>query len=131
MRTRRTGAVLSGMILVAALTATAAEPPTVAAADAIDHVGKRVKVCGEIASVGRAFAKRDGGKQVFLHFDKEPPNSPFVAVVIGRNLEAYLKLDNAVHRKACAVGYVKQREGMIYTIIDAINQFAYTDSEQQ
>ena len=129
MRVLRTLGVLSGMILAAGLTVAAADPPTIAAAEASDHVGKRVKVCGEIASVGRAFAKREGGKQVFLHFDKEPPNSPFVAVVIGRDLEAYLRLDKAVHRKACATGYVKQREGMTYTIIDAMNQIAFTDND--
>ena len=80
-------AVLAGVTLVAALSAEAAEPPTITAAQASEYVGKRVKVCGEIAAVGRAFAKREGGKQVFLHFDKAPPDSPFVAVVIGYDLE--------------------------------------------
>jgi len=120
-------AVLSGIIVAASLTPTAAEPPVITAAEAGGHVGKRVKVCGEIAAVGRASAKREGGRQVFLHFDKEPPNSPFAAVVIGRDLENYLNLDRALHRKACATGYVKQREGSTYAIIDAMNQLTFTD----
>lgn len=129
MSVRRTLGALFGMILAATMAAVAAEPPVITAAEAGSHVGKRVKVCGEIATVGRAFAKREGGKQVFLHFDKEPPNSPFVAVIIGRDLEVFFKLDKAVHRKACATGYVKQREGMTYTIVDATNQLTFTDNE--
>jgi len=124
---RRTLGALFGMVLATALTAAAAEPPVIAAAEAADHVGKRVKVCGQIAAVGRASAKREGGKQTFLHFDKEPPNSPFVAVIIGRDLEGYFHVDKALHRKACATGYVKQREGLIYTIVDAMNQLTFTD----
>ena len=117
------------MILVAGLTAAAAEPPVVAAAEAAGHVGKRVKVCGEIVAVGRAAAKREGGRQIFLHFDKEPPDSPFSAVVIGTDLQTYLNLDKALHRKACATGYVKRRDGLTYTIVEAMNQFTFTDNE--
>jgi hypothetical protein len=122
--------VLAGLVFVAALTVEGAEPPMITAAQAGEHVGKRVKVCGEIVAVGRAFAKREGGKQVFLHFDKEPPDSPFVAVVIGRDLETYWNLDKAVHRKACTVGYVKRRENLVYTVVDAMNQMTFTDDAE-
>ena len=125
MSIRRAVAVLAGVTLAAALSAEAAEPPTITAAQAGEYVGKRVKVCGEIAAVGRAFAKREGGKQVFLHFDKAPPDSPFVAVVIGYDLEKYWRLDTAVHRKACVTGYVKRREAMIYGVVDAMNQMTF------
>jgi len=128
---RRTVAVLAGVTLVAAVTAEAAEPPTITAAQASEYVGKRVKVCGEIAAVGRAFAKREGGKQVFLHFDKAPPDSPFVAVVIGYDLEKFFRLDTAVHRKACVTGYVKRHDAMIYSIVDAMNQMTFTDDKPQ
>ena len=119
--------VSSAMVVAAVLTAAAADPPTITTAEAVDHVGKRVKVCGEIVAVGRAFAKREGGKQVFLHFDKEPPNSPFVAVVIGYDLEKYWRLDTAAHRKACVTSYIKRRETMVYAIVDAMNQMTFTD----
>ena len=101
------------------------------AAQATDYIGKRVKVCGEIVAVGAAFIKRQGGKQVFLHFDKAPPDSPFVAVVIGYDLEKFWRLDTAVHRKACVTGYVKRREAMIYGVVDAMNQMTFTDDKPQ
>jgi hypothetical protein len=129
---RRTLAVLAGVALVAALTAEAAEPPTITAAQASEYVGKRAKVCGEIAAVGQAFAKRDGGKQVFLHFDKAPPGSPFVAIVIGYDLEKFWRLDStAVHRRACVTGYVKRNEAMIYGMVDAVNEMTFTDNKPQ
>jgi hypothetical protein len=129
---RRTLAVLAGVTLVAALAAEAAEPPTITAAQATDYIGKRVKVCGEIAAVGQAFTKREGGKQVFLHFDKAPPGSPFVAVVIGYDLEKFWRLDStAVHRRACVTGYVKRNEAMIYSLVDAMNQLTFTDDKPQ
>ena len=131
MSIRRAFIVLAGISLGAALTAEAAEPPTITAAQASEYVGKRVKVCGEIAAVGRAFAKREGGKQVFLHFDKAPPDSPFVAVVIGYDLEKFWRLDTAVHRKACVTGYVKRREAMIYGVVDAMNQMTFTEDKPQ
>ncbi len=131
MSIRRTVAVLAGVTLVAALAAEAAEPPTITAAQASDYIGKRVKVCGESVAVGAAFIKRQGGKQVFLHFDKAPPDSPFVAVVIGYDLEKFWRLDTAVHRKACVTGYVKRREAMIYSIVDAMNQMTFTDDKPQ
>ena len=131
MSIRRTLAVLAGVTLVAALAAEAAEPPTITAAQASDYIGKRVKLCGEIVAVGAAFIKRQGGKQVFLHFDKAPPDSPFVAVVIGYDLEKFWHLDTAVHRRACVTGYVKRREAMIYSIVDAMNQMTFTDDKPQ
>ena len=132
MSIRRTLAVLAGVTLVAALAAEAADPPTITAAQATDYIGKRVKVCGEIAAVGQAFAKREGGKQVFLHFDKAPPSSPFVAVVIGYDLEKFWRLDStAVHRRACVTGYVKRNEAMIYSLVDAMNQLTFTDDKPQ
>ena len=131
MSVRRILAVLAGVALVAALTAEAAEPPTITAAQASDYIGKRVKLCGEIVAVGAAFIKRQGGKQVFLHFDKAPPDSPFVAVVIGYDLEKYWRLDTAVHRRACVTGYVKRRDAMIYGVVDAMNQMTFTDDKPQ
>jgi hypothetical protein len=132
MSARRMVAVLAGVTLAAALTAEAAEPPTITAAQAGEYVGKRVKVCGEIAAVGQAFAKREGGKQIFLHFDKAPPGSPFVAVVIGYDLEKFWRLDStAVHRRACVTGYVKRNEAMIYGLVDAMNQMTFTDDKPQ
>jgi hypothetical protein len=114
-------------IIVAVAVVHAAGPPTITADQARANVGKRVTVCGEIVSVGRALSKRQGGKQVFLHFDKEPPGSPFVAIVIGYDLETYWHLDRAVHRKACATGYIKIREDLVYTVIDALNQMTFTE----
>ena len=132
MSVRQTVAVLAGVAVVAALTAEAAEPPTITAAQASEYVGKRVKVCGEIAAVGQAFAKREGGKQIFLHFDKAPPGSPFVAIVIGYDLEKFWRLDStAVHRRACVTGYVKRNEAMSYGIVDAMNQMTFTDAKAQ
>ena len=132
MSIRRAVAVLAGVTLAAALSAEAAEPPTITAAQAGEYVGKRVKVCGEIAAVGQAFAKREGGKQVFLHFDKAPPGSPFVAVVIAYDLENFWRLDStAVHRTACVTGYVKRNEAMIYGLVDAMNQMTFTDGKAQ
>jgi len=128
---RRTVAVQGGVTLMAALTVEAAEPPTITATQASEYVGKRVKMCGEIAAVGRVFAKREGGKQVFLHFNKAPPDSPFVAVVIGYDLEKYWRLDTAVHRKACVTGYVKRRDAMIYGVVDAMNQMTFTEDKPE
>lgn len=32
-----------------------------------------------------------------------------------------------LHRNACATGYVKHREGLTYTVIEAMNQFTFSD----
>ena len=127
MSVRRAVGVLALSLIVAAPVLHAADPPTITADQARAHVGKRVTVCGEIVSVGQALSKRQGGKQVFLHFDKEPPGSPFVAIVIGYDLEKYWHLERAVHRKACATGYIKVRDDLVYTVIDALNQMTFTE----
>jgi hypothetical protein len=126
MSVRRIVGVLPWLIMVAVPVLRASAPPTITADQAREHAGKRVTVCGEIVAVGRALSKRQGGKQVFLHFDKAPPGSPFVAIVIGLDLENYWHLDKAVHRKACATGYIKIRDDLVYTVIDAINQMTFT-----
>lgn len=125
MRVSSALAALPLTVVLAVVALQAASVPTITADEARDYVGKRVTVCGEIVAIGRAFSKRNGGKQIFLHFDKKPPESPFTAVVIGLQFETFWNLDKAVHKRACATGYVRNHDGLVHVVIDAYNQLTF------
>ena len=113
-------------ILGASLAASvwAADSP-ITSAEAKDHVGKRVTVCGNIVSIGQVLARRQGGKQTFLHFDQAPPNAAFTAVIVGGDLfgSPFWGIEKKVeHKNVCVTGYVKNHDGTILMVLDGPNQ---------
>ena len=70
-------------------------------------------------------AKRQGGAQIFLHYDAPPPNSPMSAVIIGSDLfgSPFWGIDKKVQNKhICTTGYVKNHDGSLLMVLDAPNQ---------
>lgn len=103
-----------------------ADPP-ISAAEAKDHIGKRLTVCGVVTASSHAIAPGRGGKQTFLYFDQAPALSKFVAVVVGNDLAGggvFFGIEKRVEQKhVCITGYIKPRgaDGAMM-LLDAPNQ---------
>lgn len=116
---------IAALVVVLSIQVVGAADPPITAAEAKDHVGKRVTVCGNVAAIGRVLAKREGGAQVFLHFDAPPPDTPMSAVIIGSDTfgSPFWGIDKKVQQKhVCTTGYVKNHDGKLLMVLDAPNQ---------
>jgi len=116
---------------LASIVSLRAADSAITAAEAKDHIGKRVTVCGDVVAIGRASAKRQGGHQTFLHFDQAPPNCPFTAVVIGNDTAGgglFYDIDKkAAGKHACVTGYIKRHDEMPIMLLDAPNQLKLSE----
>lgn len=134
MHARRIGAVSLAIAVPFVAALFAADPP-ITSDQAKDHVGKRVTVCGDVVSTGKALAKGQGGKQKFLHFDQAPPHSPFTAVIIGGDLAGggvFFGIEKKVeHKHVCVTGYVQDHDGTLIMRIDAPNQLKVMGDAKQ
>jgi len=62
-------------------TALAQAQKSIQAADAKDHIGERVTVCGQVASTH--FAERSKGEPTFINLDKPYPHQIFTILIWG------------------------------------------------
>jgi hypothetical protein len=116
-----------------ASTARAAEPQ-ITATQARDYVGKRVTVCGEVVATITMETPRAGGEQLFFHFEQGPPNSPFIAAVIGTELinGAFRGIDKTVnHRTVCVTGSIKQKGTTPLMVLSGPNQVKVMKTDEK
>jgi hypothetical protein len=84
-----------------------------------------------VAGIGHAVTSGRGGKQTFLHFDRVPPQCPFMAVIVGNDLfggGAFYGIEKKVEQKRiCVTGYVKRQGEIPMMLLDAPNQLKIMD----
>ena len=88
-----------------------AEPATLTAAEAKNHVGESATVCGNVASVH--FASGSDGTPTFINLDKPYPKHIFTILIWGDDLPKFK--ENPVKwqdKKACATGTITLYRGI-------------------
>lgn len=120
---------------VGVVAALSAAEPSITSDHAREYIGKRVTVCGKVVAIGHVLAKRQGGKQTFLHFDQAPPQSPFMAVIIGGDQFSggmFWGIEKKVDQKnVCVTGYVKSHDADTMMLLNAPNQLKVIDDAKQ
>lgn len=92
------------------------------AADAMDHVGERATVCGEVASA--TYAAGSHGRPTFLNLDRPCPNPVFTEVIWRRNR---LRLDRPpedayADTRICVTGRIESYRGTAGIEVDRPEQ---------
>jgi hypothetical protein len=100
-------------LLGAAAISSAGDPP-IKAAEARDHVGKRVTACGKVVEVQKAIYR--AGRSWVLNLDAPAPRPPLSIYVPGNAIDNYFwNADKKyLNQNICATGFVRDREGLIY-----------------
>lgn len=95
-------ALLVAATLLAQSESKPAEPKTLTAAEAKDHVGKQATVCGRVSSARYASFTR--GAPTYLNLDKPYPDSLFTVVIWGADRNKFFQ-----DSKGPEVAYLKKR----------------------
>jgi len=79
--------------------------------DAERYIGKRVAVCGQVASAN--FAARSRGRPTFLNLDRPYPNQIFTIVIWGENRVKFGGSPEQVYRgrRICVTGTISAYRG--------------------
>src|SRR3989338_212594 len=79
--------------------------------DAERYIGKRVTVCGQVASAN--FAARSRGRPTFLNLDRPYPNQIFTIVIWGENRVKFGGSPEQLYRsrRICATGTISTYRG--------------------
>jgi hypothetical protein len=125
MRHRLT-AVAALLLLVgtgSALAAQEAEPDRIEPAEAAEHDGDEVTVCGDVA--GTAYVGSQPGRPSFLSFGGNYPNQAFSVVVFAEDAENFRRRPDRLYRDkyVCVTGTVEMFDGkprMVITTPEAI-----------
>lgn len=95
---------------------------SVAAQDALQYVGSRKTVCGNVESP--TYARGSSGQPTFLNLDNPYPNQIFTVVIWGRNRDNFPDAPEQMFsaRRICATGLIQTYRG--------VPQIEATDSSQ-
>jgi len=101
-------ALLVAMILLGCMLAYAQTP--ISASDAINHIGERAAVCGQVVSIH--YAMRSRGNPTFINLDKPYPNQVFTIVIWGSDRAKFgdPELAYSEHR-VCVTGLISSYRG--------------------
>jgi hypothetical protein len=105
---------LTAAALLGAASISRAGDPPIKAADAKDHVGKRVTACGKVVEVQKAIYR--AGRSWVLNLEAPAPRPPLSIYIPGNAIDNYFwNADKKyAHQEVCATGFVRDREGLIY-----------------
>jgi len=83
---------------------------TLAAKDAVAHVGETATVCGTVVSAN--YAAKSKGQPTFLNFDQPYPNQVFTVMIWGSDRAKFGEPENTfLGKKVCANGVIKAYRG--------------------
>jgi hypothetical protein len=113
--------VVVALALAVVSSAAASEKKTIAAAEAKDHIGQDVTVCGKVVLVDKFFSR--GGRQYRLHIDQSAPPL-FSVVVSGSSADnPFIGADRRYADKdVCVTGHIQDYRGMVHMRLNAPNQ---------
>jgi DNA/RNA endonuclease YhcR with UshA esterase domain len=99
----------------------ASEKKTITAAEAKDHIGQDVTVCGKVVTVDKFFSRT--GRQYRLHIDQSAPPL-FSVVVSGSSTDnPFIGADRRYADKdVCVTGHVQDYRGMVHMRLTAPSQ---------
>ena len=82
------------------------------ATEAIQHVGSRKTVCGEVESP--TYARSSRGQPTFLNLDRPFPNQIFTVVIWGSNRGNFPQAPESLYRdkRICATGLIESFRGV-------------------
>jgi hypothetical protein len=105
----------------------AAAEPRITAAEAAQHAGEQVKVCGLVA--GAKYAERSRGKPTFLDFEKPHPAEVFKVVIWGTDRGKFKQAPETVYdqHQVCVTGRVELFHGAPEIIVRSPSQLALDD----
>jgi len=116
-----------GLVLLAAFATLGAPPISIAdadrvsPADAINHVGHMVTVCGRVASA--KYATSANRQPTFLNLDKPYPNHVFTAVIWGSDRAAFpYAPESLADHRICVTGTIQVYRGKAEIIVSGPNQ---------
>lgn len=114
-------------LLPAAGPAAAAEP-RITAAEAAQHAGEQVKVCGLVA--GAKYAERSRGKPTFLDFEKPHPAEVFKVVIWGSDRGKFQQPPETTYarQQVCVTGRIELYRGAPEIIVRSPSQLALDDA---
>ena len=126
------GATTRGMLAIAlAWSALAAgEEKTITAAEAAEHVGQDVTVCGHVVKTDKAFSRT--GRSYLLRIDQAAPPI-FTVVVVGSQVDnPFIDADRRYAQKnVCVKGRVRNQKGMVHMQLNAPNQIRIVKSSDR
>lgn len=101
--------------------AAAAEKKTVTAAEARDHIGQDVTVCGKVVQIQKGISR--SGRSWLLHVDKPAPPI-FTVIMNGSTIDnPFFDADRRYPGKdVCVTGHVRERNGMVHMLLTAPTQ---------
>ena len=87
------------------------ESKTLAASEAINHIGEHRTVCGVVASA--RFASSSRGQPTFLNLEKAYPNQVFTVIIWGRNRARFGQPESQFKNKdICVSGTIESYRGV-------------------
>lgn len=95
-----------------------AEQKTVTAAEAKDHIGRDVTVCGKVVQIQKGISR--AGRNWLLYFDKPAP--PIFTVIVNGNTfdNPFFDADRRYpNTDVCVTGHVRDRDGMVHMLVTA------------
>lgn len=98
--------------------AAGAEKKTITAAEARDHVGQNVTVCGKVAQIQKGLSR--AGRNWLLHIDKPAP--PIFTVIMNGNTfdNPFSDADRRfAGKEVCVTGHVRDRDGAVHMLVSA------------
>ncbi len=104
--------ILLVLVLIASFQTTAAlAQERIRPSDAERYIGKRVTVCGQVASAN--FAARSRGRPTFLNLDRPYPNQIFTIVIWGDNRAKFGSSPEQFYRgrRICVMGTISSYRG--------------------
>jgi DNA/RNA endonuclease YhcR with UshA esterase domain len=99
------------LLLVSFLTASAQAQRKLAPADAKDHLGETVSVCGAVVST--RYASSTKGQPTFLNLDKAYPNQVFTVLIWGSNRAKFGAPESEYKgKRICVTGKIENFRGV-------------------
>ena len=82
------------------------------ATEAIQHIGSRKTVCGDVESP--TYARSSRGQPTFLNLDRPFPNQIFTVVIWGSNRSNFPQAPESMYRdeRICATGLIESFRGV-------------------
>lgn len=106
----RMARILGFMFLSLIATTTQTQTGKISAAEAKNHIGEKVTVCGKVVSA--RFAKDSKGQPTFLNLDEPYPNHIFTIVIWGSNRDKFGNVEAKYRIKdVCVTGKIASYQG--------------------
>jgi len=96
-------------LIIATCSASSASPEKITAAKAKNNVGKRMTVCGVVASAN--YAVRSRSRPTFLYLDEPYPRHIFTAMIRGEDRAKFGAPETLKGRRICVSGLIESYLG--------------------